>query len=232
MWYNKLNNQFPPLGTFNWSKTWPILHLKVALRTRNLLGRNTLPKWRKLLQVVSDYRQNAPDPPTCAQFDCPLHQKIHGQWTAHIYIYIFIHTNLICIYIYTPLQYKIILYYHIPWINHNHDNVIKLIFMYVSIHDSPLLSIFYIQTEKKDHSGQIIIFHQPRFPWNKGISLTKPPFGVRSCEVAIIWPDSCMKNIHDSPLLSIFYTPWSSVPHLTSFHIGLSLWKATSNPCH
>ena len=38
-------------------------------------------------------------------------------------------------------------------------------------------------------SGQIIIFHQPRFPWNKGISLTKPPFGVRSCEVAIIWPD-------------------------------------------
>ena len=33
-----------------------------------------------------------------------------------------------------------------------------------------------------------IIFHQPRFPWNKGISLTKPPFGVRSCEVAIIWP--------------------------------------------
>ena len=38
-------------------------------------------------------------------------------------------------------------------------------------------------------SGQIIIFHQPRFPWNKGISLTKPPFGVRSCEVAIIWLD-------------------------------------------
>ena len=37
--------------------------------------------------------------------------------------------------------------------------------------------------------GQIIIFHQPRFPWNKGTSLTKPPFGVRSCEVAIIWPD-------------------------------------------
>ena len=40
-----------------------------------------------------------------------------------------------------------------------------------------------------NHSGQIIIFHQPRFPWNKEISLTKPPFGVRSCEVAIIWPE-------------------------------------------
>ena len=25
--------------------------------------------------------------------------------------------------------------------------------------------------------------------WNKGISLTKPPFGVISCEVATIWPD-------------------------------------------
>ena len=39
-------------------------------------------------------------------------------------------------------------------------------------------------------SGQIIIFHQPRFPWNKWIFLTKPPFGGnRSCNVAIIWPD-------------------------------------------
>ena len=26
-------------------------------------------------------------------------------------------------------------------------------------------------------SGQIIIFHQPRFPWNKGISLPQLPFG-------------------------------------------------------
>ena len=41
----------------------------------------------------------------------------------------------------------------------------------------------------KQWSGQIIIFHQPRFSWNKGNSLTKPPFGVRSCEVAIIWPE-------------------------------------------
>ena len=29
----------------------------------------------------------------------------------------------------------------------------------------------------------------PRFPWNNGISLSQLPFGVRSCEVAIIWPD-------------------------------------------
>jgi len=28
-----------------------------------------------------------------------------------------------------------------------------------------------------------------RFPWNKGICLPQLPFGVRSCEVAIIWPD-------------------------------------------
>ena len=32
------------------------------------------------------------------------------------------------------------------------------------------------------------IFHQPSFPWNKKVSLTKPQFGVRSCEVAIVWP--------------------------------------------
>ncbi len=32
-------------------------------------------------------------------------------------------------------------------------------------------------------SGQIIIFHQPRFPWNKRIPLVNPPFGGshRSC---------------------------------------------------
>ena len=30
------------------------------------------------------------------------------------------------------------------------------------------------------------IFHQPRFPWNKGISLSQLHFGVRSCEVAIM----------------------------------------------
>ena len=34
-----------------------------------------------------------------------------------------------------------------------------------------------------------------RFPWNKVISLTKPPVGVRSCEVAIIWPDPIIISI-------------------------------------
>ena len=36
--------------------------------------------------------------------------------------------------------------------------------------------------------ANFIMFHQPRFPWNKGFSRTKP-FGVRSCEVAIIWQE-------------------------------------------
>ncbi len=40
-------------------------------------------------------------------------------------------------------------------------------------------------------TGQIMIFHQPRFPWNKGISLTKPPFRgpgrVRSRYFDQIW---------------------------------------------
>ena len=47
-------------------------------------------------------------------------------------------------------------------------------------------------------SGHIIICHQPRFPWNKRFPLLNRaqldpclwllPFGVRSWEVAIIWP--------------------------------------------
>ena len=42
-------------------------------------------------------------------------------------------------------------------------------------------------------TGQIRIIHQHDFPWfswNKGNSVSKPPFGVRSCEVAIIWPET------------------------------------------
>ena len=50
-------------------------------------------------------------------------------------------------------------------------------------------SVFAVGCRMIHQSGQIRIFHQPRFPWNKGISLTKPRFGVRLCEVAIIWPD-------------------------------------------
>ena len=42
--------------------------------------------------------------------------------------------------------------------------------------------------QKRPPSGKVyerlwpngIIFHQPRLPWNKGISLTKAPFGVRT----------------------------------------------------
>ncbi len=69
-----------------------------------------------------------------------------------------------------------------------------------------------IRKEKKNFrtyhiSGQIIIFHQPRFPWNKVISLTKPPFGVRSCEVAIIWPDIYMLVSRLDPSNREFYQP-------------------------
>ena len=61
-------------------------------------------------------------------------------------------------------------------------------------------------------SGQIIIFHQPGFPWNNGISLPQLHFGVRSCEVAIIWPDDMLlicqpcqsDETHPSPQLGWF----------------------------
>ena len=64
---------------------------------------------------------------------------------------------------------------------------------------------------QRDSSGQMewyftSLFHQPGFPWNKGISLTKPPFGgPRSCEVAIIWPDSLLlgKNVFQNPFLNL-----------------------------
>ncbi len=41
-----------------------------------------------------------------------------------------------------------------------------------------------------------MIIHQPRFPLNKGISLPQLPFEVRSCEVAIIWPDAYMMYVY------------------------------------
>ncbi len=48
----------------------------------------------------------------------------------------------------------------------------------------------YISAYAVHVSGQIIIFDQPSFPWNKGSSLPYSyPFGERSCEVAIIWLD-------------------------------------------
>ena len=40
---------------------------------------------------------------------------------------------------------------------------------------------------ERKNLAKFTIFHQPGFPWNKGISLTAP-FQLRSCEVAIIWP--------------------------------------------
>ena len=61
-------------------------------------------------------------------------------------------------------------------------------------------------------SGQIIIFHQPRFSWNKGLSLTKPPpfGGNRSCEVAIIWPDPMSPSGTWLPPLSWSPTAWDA----------------------
>ena len=46
-------------------------------------------------------------------------------------------------------------------------------------------------------SGQKIIFHQPRFFWNKGISLPELPFRVRSWQVPTICQDN-MKT-HENP---------------------------------
>ena len=44
-------------------------------------------------------------------------------------------------------------------------------------------------------SGQIIIFRQPRFPWNKGISLTKPPSLFRLFSAAF----TCLGPLAEAP---------------------------------
>ena len=61
-------------------------------------------------------------------------------------------------------------------------------------------------------------FHQPRFPWTKGVALTKPPFfSMRSCEVAIIWPDW-----HHSTSPSLF---------LILITLSKLTWLAGKSPC-
>ena len=57
--------------------------------------------------------------------------------------------------------------------------------------------------------AKFIMFHQPRFPWNKGISLTKPPFGVTSAKVVINCPDISMLPITWFPRHPILL--WSTI---------------------
>lgn len=64
----------------------------------------------------------------------------------------------------------------------------------------------------KSESGQSILFHQPRFLWNKGIDyLSQLPVGgpENSCEVAMIWPTEClsMKKLCISTLDSLLLYP-------------------------
>ena len=59
-------------------------------------------------------------------------------------------------------------------------------------------------------SGEIIIFHEPRFPWIKGIS-SATFWGENSCEVAIIWPD--MISPTSSPNIKDSILKWGQPPH-------------------
>ena len=98
-------------------------------------------------------------------------------------------------------------------------NRLKEIYIYISevgglefFHDS--LGLKKKVVNKKHGSGQIIIFHQPRFPWNKRISPTKSPFGVRSCEVAIIWPDGSFLS-----KVGVYWGPFSASSHFTTWFV-------------
>ncbi len=91
--------------------------------------------------------------------------------------------------------------------------------MGIRISDHANLKIFYWAEHQRSeprfswNKGHSSWFH-PALPlhlsWNKGISLTKAPFGGnRSCEVAIIWPEKCT------------YSPWGKKKQ----HLQTCLWK-------
>ena len=71
--------------------------------------------------------------------------------------------------------------------------------------------------------GQIIIFHQPRFPWNKGISLPKRYLlGWRSCEIAILWQNQIHRMISSlTPLHR-----GTKNRHVSTRHLLVFLWKS------
>ena len=53
-----------------------------------------------------------------------------------------------------------------------------------------------------------IIFHHLDFPEIAEISLTKPPFGMRSCEVAIIWPEKMSYHLLVVQWKLVYLTGW------------------------
>ena len=71
-------------------------------------------------------------------------------------------------------------------------------------------------------SGQITIIPKPELRGFWGDSLTKPPFGVTSAEVAIICPERCWGNFHcylpmDDPKQSWFDWKMGVSPRCVSF---------------
>ena len=66
------------------------------------------------------------------------------------------------------------------------------------------------------------------FPWNKGISLTKPPFGVRSCEVAIGWPDTLywLELVQDDNPIINGIGAFGSTHQLCSHAYRMPSWKS------
>ena len=69
-------------------------------------------------------------------------------------------------------------------------------------------------------SGQIIIFHQPRLPWNKRISRTKPPFSDFNIIHFLrwhFWPTTaCAFNANIWTSGAYFLVPWGILAYLKS----------------
>ena len=75
----------------------------------------------------------------------------------------------------------------------NHRIIVDLRIVLRSNH---VASSFYHLSHRIHVSGQIIMFHQPRFPWNKGMSLTKVVWGrYNLTKCSCIWLSFSMVNV-------------------------------------
>ena len=95
-------------------------------------------------------------------FPVKKHGKMHGIFLMYTKIHVYI-------YIYIDLRIHSIM-----------NSIYTLDYVYIWSYHTMISNIWYVQTRFWPN-----LFHQPGFPWNKGISLHQLPFWVRSCDV--VW---------------------------------------------
>ena len=97
---------------------------------------------------------------------------VRMRYLFDVYIYTYIHIYIytyIYIYIYIDLRIHSIM-----------NSIYTLDYVYIWSYHTMISNIWYVQTRFWPN-----LFHQPGFPWNKGISLHQLPFWVRLGD--IVW---------------------------------------------